>query len=102
VTIILDSGDGPRATEALMAAQDTLNFGSLSYDDKVGSVSVVGRGMRSDPTTTSEFIQALLAADAPAYSITASDKAISVTTSSAALPPVVRALHSTFGMDKTA
>ncbi|HEX8304492.1 MAG TPA: aspartate kinase [Jatrophihabitans sp.] len=101
VTITLEGGDGPRAASALMATQQALNFSSLSYDDKVGSVSVVGRGMRSDPTTTSEFIQALLAADAPAYSITASDKAISVTTSSAALPSVVRALHSTFGMDRT-
>lgn len=101
VTIVLDGGDGPRAAAALTAAQQELNFSSLSYDDKVGSVSVVGRGMRSDPTTTAEFIQALLAADAPTYSITATDKSISVTTSSAALPLVVRALHSTFGMDRT-
>jgi aspartate kinase len=102
VTITLAGGDGPRAAAALMAARQVLNFSSLSYDDKVGSVSVVGRGMSSDPTTTLEFVQALLAADAPTYSITASDKAISVTTSAAALPPVVRALHHTFGMDRTA
>jgi aspartate kinase len=100
VTITLDGGDGPRATAALLAARPALNFNSLSYDDKVGSVSVVGRGMRSDPTTASEFIQALLAADTPAYSIKTSDRAISVTTSSAALPQAVRALHSTFGMDQ--
>ncbi len=101
VTMTVSGEDGPRATAALQDAQQALNFSSLSYDDKIGSVSVVGRGMRSDPTTTSEFIQALLAADTPTYSMTASDKAISVTTSSATLPQVVRALHAAFGSSWT-
>jgi aspartate kinase len=102
VAMTLADEDRPRAMAALLAARQDLNFSTVSYDDKMGSVSVVGRGMRSDPTTTSEFIQALLEADSPTYSITASDKAISVITSSSALPQVVRALHSTFGAAWTA
>jgi aspartate kinase len=100
LSMLMAAGDAPRAIAALTAAQHRLGFGAIACDDKIGSVAVIGRGMRADPVAVFEFVQAVESAGAHAGSLFVSDTAISATTDAAALPAVVRNLHACFGLDR--
>src|SRR5690606_9781794 len=57
ITFTLPRTDGPRAVEALKAAQPESGFGDVLHDEEVGKVSLVGAGMRSHPGVTATFCE---------------------------------------------
>lgn len=100
ISVQLAAADAPRAIAALSSAQPDLGFHSIECDEKLGSVSAIGRGLRTDPAAVLEFVQAVHSAGAQACSLSVTDTAISATTDAAALPAVVRSLHASFGLDR--
>jgi len=102
ISLLMAAEDAPRAIAALTADQQRLGLSAVACDDKIGSVAVIGRGMRADPVAAFEFVQAVEVADAHAGSLMVSDSAISATIDAAALPSVVRSLHASFGLDRAA
>ena len=49
ISFTLPVADGQQALELLRAAQDTVGFQQVLYDDRIGKVSLIGAGMRSHP-----------------------------------------------------
>ena len=49
ITFTLAMADGEKAMDLLRESKATLEFETLTYDDQVGKVSLVGAAMRSHP-----------------------------------------------------
>jgi aspartate kinase len=99
ISFTLAQKDGDRAIAALRAAQETIGFVDVLYDDQVGKVSVVGVGMRSHPGVTARFFRALAAADVNIGMISTSEIRISVVVDIDDVDRAVRAGHTAFGLD---
>jgi aspartate kinase len=99
ISFTLPSADGQRALEMLRAAQDTLGFQELLYDDRIGKVSVIGAGMRSHPGVSAKFFAALAEAGVNIQMITTSEIRISVVVSQADVDVAVHTTHKSFGLD---
>ncbi|MGE3289679.1 MAG: aspartate kinase [Pseudonocardia sp.] len=96
ITFTLPRSDGPRAVEALRAAQGETGFADLILDDSVGKVSLVGAGMRNHPGVTATFCEALSDAGINIETMNTSEIRISVICRAEQLDDAVRALHAAF------
>jgi aspartate kinase len=99
ISFTLPSADGQRALEMLRAAQESLGFQELLYDDRIGKVSVIGAGMRSHPGVSAKFFAALAEAGVNIQMITTSEIRISVVVSQADVDVAVHTTHKSFGLD---
>ena len=99
ISFTLPGADGQRALEMLRAAQETLGFQELLYDDRIGKVSVIGAGMRSHPGVSAKFFAALAEAGVNIQMITTSEIRISVVVSQADVDVAVNTTHKSFGLD---
>ncbi len=99
ISFTLPGADGQRALEMLRAAQETLGFQELLYDDRIGKVSVIGAGMRSHPGVSAKFFAALAEAGVNIQMITTSEIRISVVVSQADVDVAVHTTHKSFGLD---
>ncbi|MCI1749092.1 MAG: aspartate kinase [Acidipropionibacterium sp.] len=99
LSFTLPMSNGRTAVEALRAAQASIGFEQLLYDDQVGKVSVIGVGMRSHPGVTSTFFQALAEAGINLQMISTSEIRISVVVSVDQVDQAVRVAHTAFGLD---
>lgn len=87
------------AMTALNDAQGVIDFESLSVDDQVAKISLVGAGMRSHPGVSADFFTALADAGVNVEMISTSEIRISVVTRSDSAATAVQAIHSAFGLD---
>ena len=99
ISFTLPGADGQRALEMLRAAQETLGFQELLYDDRIGKVSVIGAGMRSHPGVSAKFFAALAEAGVNIQMITTSEIRISVVVSQSDVDVAVHTTHKSFGLD---
>jgi aspartate kinase len=99
ISFTLPGAEGQRALERLRAAQETLGFQELLYDDRIGKVSVIGAGMRSHPGVSAKFFAALAEAGVNIQMITTSEIRISVVVGQADVDVAVNATHKSFGLD---
>lgn len=99
ISFTLPQSDGATAMAALRAAQPTIGFDDVAYNDRVGKVSVVGVGMRSHPGVSATAFRAVAAAGINIQMISTSEIRISMIVDSDRLDSAVRAVHTAFGLD---
>ena len=99
VSFTLPMTDGSTAMTALTAAQGTIGFARLQYNDQIGKVSLVGAGMRSHPGVSATFFSALAEAGVNIDVISTSEILISVVTHADKVDTAVRAVHTAFQLD---
>jgi aspartate kinase len=99
ISFTLPATDGQQATAALGAAQATIGYESLQYDDTIGKLSLIGAGMRSHPGVSAKLFGALRDAGINIEMISTSEIRVSVVMRSDQLDDAVRAVHTAFGLD---
>ncbi|MGH3424513.1 MAG: aspartate kinase [Nocardioidaceae bacterium] len=99
VSFTLPEADGETAMTALSQAQGDIGFESLLYNDKIGKISLVGAGMRSNPGVSATFFAALADAGINVEMITTSEIRISVVVHDDDINDAVTAVHGAFDLD---
>jgi aspartate kinase len=95
ISFTLPRDDGQRAMTRLQGLQASMGFESLLYDDRIGKISLVGAGMRSNPGVTAKFFSALADAGVNIEMISTSEIRISVVVDQDDVDQAVIATHST-------
>jgi aspartate kinase len=85
--------------EAINARREAIEFESLTVDEHIAKVSLIGAGMRSHPGVSADFFQALAEMGINVEMISTSEIRISVVTRVDDSTKAVQALHSAFGLD---
>jgi aspartate kinase len=91
--------EGAEALAALKAAQPSIGFEKLEYNEQIGKLSLIGAGMRSHPGVSATFFKALSDAGININMISTSEIRISVVTHADLLDDAVRAIHKAFDLD---
>jgi aspartate kinase len=99
-TFTVARNDLPRAEEVLNKVAEEIKAKRVTSDSKIGKVSVVGVGMRSHAGVASQMFAALAEEGINILMITTSEIKISVIIEEKFLELAVRALHSSFGLEK--
>jgi len=99
ISFTLPGSDGEKALDLLRAAQETIGFEEVRYDDRIGKVSLIGAGMRSHPGVTAKFFSSLAEAGVNIQMITTSEIRISVVVDSGDVDTAVNTTHKSFGLD---
>jgi aspartate kinase len=99
-TFTVGRNDLPRGEDILRAVSDEINAREVRVDSKIAKVSVVGVGMRSHAGVASQMFAALADVGINIQMITTSEIKISVIIEEKFLELAVRALHSSFGLEK--
>ena len=99
ISFTLPQSDGEKAMDALSAAQPSIGFTQLIYNDKIGKLSIIGIGMRSHPGVSATAFRALAEAGINIEMISTSEIRISVLVGVEELDKAVRAVHTAFGLD---
>ena len=98
ISFTLPRDDGHAAMTTLGQLQAEVGFDSLTYDDRIGKVSVVGAGMRSHPGVSATFFGALAEAGVNIEMISTSEIRISVVVDENDVDTAVTAAHAAFGL----
>lgn len=99
VTFTCPQGSVQQAMEAISARREAIEFESLTVDEHIAKVSLIGAGMRSHPGVSADFFQALAETGINVEMISTSEIRISVVTRVDDSAKAVQALHSAFGLD---
>jgi aspartate kinase len=99
ISFTLPRADGKAAMSALRAIQLVVGFESLLYDDRIGKISLVGAGMRSNPGVSATFFSALADAGVNIEMISTSEIRISVVVDQDEVDHAVTATHKAFELD---
>jgi len=99
-TFTVGRNDLARAEEVLQGVAKEINAEDVRSDNRIAKVSVVGVGMRSHAGVASQMFAALAEVGINIQMITTSEIKISVIIEEKFLELAVRALHSSFGLDK--
>ena len=99
ISFTLPREDGQRGMAALQRLRETMGFESLLYDDRIGKVSLIGAGMRSNPGVSARFFGALAEAGVNIEMISTSEIRISVVVDQDDLDRAVTATHKAFELD---
>jgi len=99
ISFTLPGTDGQQALDLLRAAQDTVGFQEVLYDDRIGKVSLVGAGMRSHPGISAKFFAALAEAGVNIQMISTSEIRISVVVTQSDVDTAVYATHKAFDLE---
>ena len=99
VTFTCPQGTAQQAMQALSDKRADIGFETLTVDDQIAKVSLVGAGMRSHPGVSATFFQALADAGVNVEMISTSEIRISVVTRVEEAQRAVQAVHTAFGLD---
>ena len=99
ISFTLPKEVGQKAMEALSSRQAEAGFESLSLDEGIAKLSVVGAGMRTNAGVSAQLFQALSNAGINIEMISTSEIRISVVMREEVLPEALRAVHTAFGLD---
>ncbi|NHU86161.1 aspartate kinase [Kocuria sp. JC486] len=99
LSVTVPESQGELAMNLLRAAEEKIGYAGLEYDDKVGKLSLVGAGMKSNPGVSFTFFEALAANGINIDMISTSEVRISVITAADRLDDAVRAVHNAFNLD---
>lgn len=101
MTFTLPEADARRVLDALEAERPTIQFEELRYNPKIGKLSLVGAGMRTNPGVSAKLFKSLSDAGINIDMISTSEIRISVVTKLEDLDRAVQAVHTAFGLDST-
>ncbi len=101
-TFTVHRADYTKALETLRNTAGQLAAREVTGDDKIAKISVVGVGMRSHAGIASQMFKTLADEAINIQMISTSEIKISVVVEEKYLELAVRALHSSFGLDKPA
>jgi aspartate kinase len=99
ISFTLPKTDGEKTLQALRAAQDTVGFSEVAFDDNIGKLSVVGGGMRTNAGVSAQLFTALFEAGINMEMISTSEIRISVITRGEDLAHAMQVVHTAFGLD---
>ena len=99
ISFTLPRDDGQRAMTTLQGMQEVMGFESLLYDDRIGKISLIGAGMRSNPGVSAMFFSALADAGVNIEMISTSEIRISVVVDQDEVDLAVTATHKAFELD---
>ena len=99
-TFTVKRGDYSRALELLQPVCEELGARSISGDDEIAKVSVVGVGMRSHAGVAMRVFDSLAAENINIQMISTSEIKISVVVAERYMELAVRALHAAFELDQ--
>jgi aspartate kinase len=88
-----------QAMAALESARETIGYGELVHDNAVAKVSIVGVGIRSNPTLAAIMFETLAERRINLLAVSSSEIKVSALIAEAELELAVRVLHTAFGLD---
>ena len=91
ISVTLPQDQGDTALQVLRRVQEEVGFEDVQYDDRIGKLSLVGAGMKSNPGVSFQFFKALSNAGVNIDMISTSEIRISVITRLDLLDDAVRA-----------
>jgi aspartate kinase len=89
-----------QAISVIEQRKDAIGFSDLVQDPAVAKVSIVGVGIRSNPTLASKMFETLAERRINLLAVSASEIKVSALISEAELELAVRVLHTAFGLDE--
>lgn len=99
ISFTLPHDSGPAALAAIEDMKDDLQYREVTYNEKVGKLSLIGAGMRSHPGVSAKLFGALADAGINIEMISTSEIRISVVVNIEELDKAVRAIHTAFDLD---
>lgn len=99
ISFTLPHSDRPKVVEALKNQQGQVGFQSISYDDEIGKLSIVGAGMKTSSGVSAKLFGALAKAGINIEMISTSEIRISVVTRADQLKEATRIVHTAFELD---
>jgi aspartate kinase len=99
ISVTLPHPDRHKVVEALKAKQSEVGFQSVSYDDEIGKLSIVGAGMKTSSGVSAKLFGALAKAGINIEMISTSEIRISVVTRADQLKEATRIVHTAFELD---
>lgn len=99
ISFTLPHDSGPAALAAIEDMKDDLQYREVTYNEKVGKLSLIGAGMRSHPGVSAKLFGALADAGINIEMISTSEIRISVVVNIEELDKAVRAVHTAFDLD---
>jgi len=99
ISFTLSRADGQTAMSRLERLRQEVGFESLLYDDRIGKVSLIGAGMRSNPGVSATFFSVLASAGVNIEMISTSEIRISVVVDEHDVDAAVTATHRAFDLD---
>jgi aspartate kinase len=85
--------------DALKSQQGAIGFQSITYDDEIGKLSIVGAGMKTFSGVSAKLFGALAKAGINIEMISTSEIRISVITRADQLKEATRIVHTAFELD---
>lgn len=99
ISFTLPHADRHKVVDALKAKQSEVGFQSVSYDDEIGKLSIVGAGMKTSSGVSAKLFGALAKAGINIEMISTSEIRISVVTRADQLKEATRIVHTAFELD---
>jgi aspartate kinase len=99
ISFTLPRADAQQAMAALARIQDEVGFEQLLYDDRIGKVSLIGAGMRTNPGVAARFFQAVAEAGVNIEMISTSEIRVSLVVDEDDVDAAVAAAHRAFDLD---
>ena len=99
ISFTLPHESASAALEAIEGMKDELKYREVSFNEKVGKLSLIGAGMRSHPGVSAKLFGALADAGINIDMISTSEIRISVVVQIDELDAAVRAVHTAFDLD---
>jgi aspartate kinase len=96
VSLTIPKPEVARAAHVLERITKELGAGGYTIDDRVARISVVGAGMKSDPSVAADLFEALAAEGIEAQMVSTSPIRVSCVIAEDAAERAVRAVHSRF------
>jgi aspartate kinase len=83
---------------ALAKLKDEVGYEQIQYDDRIGKISLIGAGMRSQPGITAKFFKAIADTGVNIEMISTSEIRISVIVNGDGVADAVTSAHAAFGL----
>ncbi|GAB3399973.1 aspartate kinase [Flindersiella endophytica] len=99
ISFSLPRSDGQAAMNTLAKIKEQIGFDQLLYDDRIGKVSLVGAGMRTNPGVAAKFFQAVADAGINIEMISTSEIRVSLVVDEDDVDGAVTAAHRAFDLD---
>ena len=99
ISMTLPHSDRHKVVQALKDSQADVGFASVTYDDEIGKLSIVGAGMKTSSGVSATLFGALAKAGINIEMISTSEIRISVVTRADQLKEATRIIHSAFELD---
>ena len=101
ISFTIKKDDLEVALEVLEKNLERIGAQSMSYDDQVAKLSIIGAGMASHPGVASKMFEALYDADVNVGMISTSEITISVLVPEYEIERAMRVIHDKFQLEKT-